>query len=283
MQPPVGSVGIDVGAVGGAGRTDEIAASGGIRMRCRPGVHACGLVIIIEAVNFQQDFTGVGWFVENLYPAGYLVLVVDRMPDGVRDVALVIRAGEGGAHGELIVHRRVDRAFGLDQPVVAESRGHIAVVVEIRLLADVVDQAAGRVAAEQRALRAAQHFDALYVEQRAGEGAHGGDVGVIGVHRDRRFLVIAEIVLRNAAQVVNGDGGAVLVELHAGSLVCNRSDVGDSELLQRGAVKCGDGSAHGLQVLLALLGGHRDFIQRIRVGRCRISSVAATRSARDQG
>jgi hypothetical protein len=70
-----------------------------------------------------------------------------------------------------------------------------------------VDQAAGGVAAEQGALRAAQHFHALGIEQLAGNAVDRAHVGIVHVHRDGRFEVIGEVVLRNAAQVEDRDVG----------------------------------------------------------------------------
>jgi hypothetical protein len=75
--------------------------------------------------------------------------------------------------------------------------------------------------------------------------------------------VVAEVVLRDAAQVVDGHRGAVLVVLQAGDLARDVGDVLEAELLESGAVECRDRGADILQVLLASLRGNNDLAELV--------------------
>ncbi len=70
--------------------------------------------------------------------------------------------------------------------------------------------------------------------------------------------MIAEIILRNAAQVINRHGRAVLVVLQPGHLARDVRDILETELFERVRIKCRHRGADILHVLLASLGRDGD-------------------------
>jgi len=156
-------------------------------------------------MQLQAHLAVVGEFPGELHAAGKLSLIVDAAAQVVGDVALVVGGGEGGAGGEAVGQRPADGAFGVEAAEIAARDIQIAIQLVGRLVTEILDQAPGGVASEERALRTAQDFDPLRIKQRSGQCPRGGNVGVIGIYGDRRLLVVAEVVLGHATQVVDGD------------------------------------------------------------------------------
>src|SRR6185437_2096031 len=237
----------------------EYAAAGGVRCSRTPGVVTGDFVIVVDSVQLQADFVVVAELPAKLQPRRVLLLVVDIGTDAVGDVAVVIRGGEGYSCRESVRQRSTDSTFALYGAEVAASDLHVALRMIRGRGTDVLNETAGGITAEQGALRAAQHFDPLQVEHRSGQCAGGGDVGIVRVDSDRCLLVVTEIVLGYAAQVVDGYGGAVLVVLQSGHLAGDVGDVFQAELLQRRAVERRDRRTDVLQVMLTLLSCDNDF------------------------
>ena len=179
-----------------------------------------------------------------------------------RDVA--IRLGDAARHaetqagGDAAAHRAFQRA-----PVEAFV-GARGIAVEVRpagVVADVLDQAAGGIAAEQRALRPAQHFHALHIEQLAGNAVDRAHVGIVDIDRDRAFQIVGEVVLRNAAQVEDGDVGRPGVKLKPRNVLRDLGGVGHAQRLQLIARERGDRDRHLGDVLGPLGGGHHDIAE----------------------
>jgi hypothetical protein len=125
-----------------------------------------------------------------------------------------------------------------------------------------VRKAAGGVAAEQRALRAAQHLDTINVEQGKRESRHLADVDVVDVNGGRTFLVIGKVVLRHTANRQTERRRSVrLGQYHRGHGLGNVRGRGGAD---RGQIVAGDRrqrDADVLRVLLAFLSGHHDFFE----------------------
>ncbi|MCY1501980.1 hypothetical protein D9M68_360690 [compost metagenome] len=190
---------------------------------------------------------------------GALVVVVVE----VLVVAVAALVAERQARGQAVVDQRVaDRAFQHAVGVVAEAGLEVAGRVEGRLARDEVYRAGGGVLAPQRALRAAQHLDALLVEQREAAGADVGDVHVVDVDAHRTHGVGVLVAGAEAADpparpavAFGGAGRGVGNEL--GHFV-GRLQRGVADLV---AAQHGDRGGHFLHGLLALLRGHRDLGQ----------------------
>ncbi len=115
-------------------------------------------------------------------PSAKLAVVV--FVDGV---AVVLVAQAGDAEREPVADRQVERAGELALAIVAELQ--FGAAAELVAGADGAQQHAtdGRIAAEQRALRAAQHFRALDVVQRAEQRARTRHVHSVDERADARI------------------------------------------------------------------------------------------------
>ena len=184
-----------------------------------------------------------------------------------QSVALVNGTGEPGLH--VLPDRPAHRALQPGRRVIADGEPAVA----LRFLggrgADVVQQPAGGIAAEQRPLGAAQHLHPLDVEQLGVRPADRADIGVVDEHRDGRFVMVREIVLRDAANVDRGVAGVKLDDVQARGLLGDFGGRGVAEFANPLAAERGDRKAHVLQRLLALLRRDHDFFQRrlLRAGR----------------
>ena len=134
------------------------------------------------------------------------------------------------------------------------------------LLREQLDGAADGVAARQRALRTAQDFDALEVEQVEQRAGQRGQVDVVDVQADARFQREVEVGLADAADV-GDEAGAVGLRLRreedVGRLRGDFVDAGLAARLEHVAGDRGDGERRFLQILAAELRGHDDFFELV--------------------
>ncbi len=118
---------------------------------------------------------------------------------------------------------------GVDPVALAGTQEYAAVVGEVRLLRGHADGAADGVHAEQRTLRAAQHFHPVDVGEVEQAAAGAGDEYAVDVDTDARIGGVEEIVLPDAAHIevrvaaalVRADG------LHAHDLGCKRAQIAE--------------------------------------------------------
>ena len=127
-----------------------------------------------------------------------------------------------------------------------------------------MDQPAGGVAPEQGALRAAQHFHPVHIEQMEAQAAHGWAIDVIDIDCHRVLVGVREVVQADAAQEevdLAGFGvgdGVVQPRRHGRQVGAAR----EAELRDLLAGECGHCDAHLLQALLPLLRRDDDFLQK---------------------
>ena len=135
------------------------------------------------------------------------------------------------------------------------SVGHLdgARVVTLRLLGDQADGAAEAVLAEQRALRTAQHLDALEVEQVHGGAGERAVVHIVDVDADARIRRVDELRRDDTAHA-DGRRRAAEAALRAHVSVWDHEpevfNVGQALLFELFAGNGGDGDWRVLQVLL---------------------------------
>jgi hypothetical protein len=196
-------------------------------------------------------------------------------------IALVSDAGE--ARGDGLAQRDVHHAFRLECVVIAGFELDAAVeFLGLRLARDHVDRAAGRIASVERALRAAQHFDALHVEVLGLEqprvlDRHRVEVLLdagIAARRDRRHADAADLEVR-AGEVGLGERDVRHVQLQVGRLV-------DLPALERFTAEGGNRDRHVDQILLAPLRGDDDDVYDLsvfgRIGCLRIAGAGPSQS-----
>jgi len=178
-------------------------------------------------------------------------------------VALLVQ--DCGAHAELVIHdgaagRRIQRV-GAE---IAEAGGDVALTLgEAGVLRIEADGAAGCVLAVQRALRAAQHLDAIEVVDL--QRLHGADrfVHLIHVHRDRAALILTVVLRRDAAQCERRLrlGAVRRVEQHVRHAGRDVAGLAHAVLGQVGAGERRDRQRYVLQPLDAALRRHDDFVK----------------------
>jgi hypothetical protein len=187
-------------------------------------------------------------------------------------VAVDALGDAGDAHEELVRHREVIRAAKVE--AVRRAEGHLdgARVIAARFTRDQADGAAEAVLAEQRALRAAQHLDALEVEQVDGATGQGAVVDVVDVHTDAgvggvdvfRGLHAAHADLRrgSAEAALRTDAR---VRYHQAQIL----DIVQALAFEEIPRHRGDGERRVLQVLAAELRRDDDLLEALLTAACR--------------
>ncbi len=223
---------------------------------------ALGLGVVLGPVVGELDRDVLGGQPVEGDAEGGGVLVRDVPPgEQVGAVAVVLQRGEG----QLAAQPALDEGPGdaeLDVliAVVAAGERDAALGRVGQRLADVLDGAADRVLAVQRALRAAQHLDPLDVEHVQQRALRAGDVDVVQVEADARIDAPERVGLADAAH--EGGEGRRLVAAgvdrqvrHAG---LDLGDVRGGLILEDLAPDHGHRHRHLLHVLLPLAGGDGD-------------------------
>jgi hypothetical protein len=130
------------------------------------------------------------------------------------------------------------------------------------LVAVVVNQAAGGVAAEQGALWTLEDLDPLDVEYRECMRLGDGNVAFVQIHGIGRLNDVVEVVLGHAT---NGKlrvlSGEVSADMDTGCEPCNVETPFDVQRFHLLSGEGRNGDAHVLQKFFALLGGDRHFLQ----------------------
>ena len=183
-------------------------------------------------------------------------------------VAVALQVVAGRTHRQRLADRHVDHALHADRVVVAVFRfTGSAETVEVWLGGAEVDHARGRVAAEQGALRTAQHFDLRQIEELAFEQAGEELRRVVHVDRGRAVAGHAGAKVTDAADGEAGGGEVRLGEGDVGQRKLQVERVADLLLGQVLGREGADRDRHRLQALRLALSGHDDFLDtRAAVG-----------------
>ena len=230
--------------------------------------------LVLAAVEAEQDVDVVARLPLKLAACGGAVDFPDLLAVqavGLEAFALLDRL-DREASRERVRERAADGALGQDPLVVADVEREVAVELVTRLLADEVDRAGRRVAAEQRALRALQHLDALEVEHAEGQHRRRHQVHVVDVDAGRGVVVGGVVVEADAADGDVRDAvGHHVLDLHVWRQQREVGELRDARLGEGLAGVGGAGDADVAEALLALLGGDEDLLElrRRRLRECR--------------
>ena len=181
-----------------------------------------------------------------------------------RDVVeqpVALRARQRDAAGHLVAERTREGALGLDEVIVAVAELEVVLGREARFARRHEDRAGRRVLAEQRALRAAQHLDALDVDEierrrRGPRVQHAVDVvadaGLDAVVREAERRAEAADVDARVARIRR-------IELDGRNQLLDAVDVERARFRDQLAVDDGDRNRHFLHGFFApARAGHRN-------------------------
>ena len=179
-----------------------------------------------------------------------------------REIGLVVDLVEGGdADAERIGNRQVDRGLGADIVEAAILHAGAATQVAPRIGGVDVDHAGRGIAAIDRALRPAQHFDRCHVEHRHAQRGGKRVVDAVDLRGDGGIAAEA-VVAADAA-----DGKAVLRQLERGHRGSELFARGQPLAIEQALRHHADGDRRLADALAALLRGNDDFGGRL-VGHC---------------
>ena len=234
---------------------------------------AAYLSAVVGIMGLDQGFNVIGGCHQQLDAPGLGVGLVEitrgRTPqrvDAVKDVihvATVLVGCEGNPRGHIFTDGAVHHALGLEGAVGLHAGFQVGGKFPCGFPGNEMYQAAGGVAAEQGALRPAQHFRPVHVEILQVQAADRGAVDVVEVNSDGVFVKIGYFVQAYTPQekvdlTAFGVGHRVL---QAGGHGREINGIGQTQFLDLLAGVSGHRDADVLQVLFALLRGNDYFFQ----------------------
>jgi len=187
----------------------------------------------------------------------------------VVEVAVHVAVGGEDLGRQAIGQRALDAGGELDAPAAADAGLGDAAERARRPARAHQHRATGDVAAEQRALRAAQHFDRFEVQRILQPAKVGADVHAVDERADGRLDRGDGAVEAHAAhRVVRHAGeGAAVVEADVGQGLADVGQVGSEHRLDLRAADRGQRDRHVLRALgRALLAGTHDDVLDHRLG-----------------
>ncbi len=218
-------------------------------------------------MDVEQGVEALARLPQELQPVGVGLVAADlvlgaRRVQVVHPVALrLVETGEAGGKG--VAQRAADPEVEVEG-VVGPVRGAEVGVGLLRGLHGLeLDDAGRRVAAEQRALRAAQHLDPVEVKQRDALDHRVLEHDLVEEHRHRLRRVEVEVGVAEAANVEAREGAAEgRLENQARHAAGQDLDVrsADREDLEVRGAQHRHRQRHVLHVLLALLRGDDDLL-----------------------
>ena len=216
------------------------------------------LVVIADYADAQRAA-----IVEQQLAAGEpAVAVVDVVAiDAIGQVAVTLVDAAARAEGDRIADRAGDETLEDHRVVIAVAGFDHAAEIELRFLGDDRDHARAGVLAEQRGLRAAQHFDALDVGKIGDLRHRAAAIDAVDEHRDRGLKADVVAIGAEAADRIAGrERALVLADAQRGDQRGEIGDVANLGLLDRFGGGHADRDGGFLQRLLALGRGDDDHI-----------------------
>ena len=128
--------------------------------------HVAGIVVIRAVLQQQVDAQGIAGLEQYLppYPSVVQCIAILVAGNGIFHPTVVLMLQDGNSSRRSVAQRSAKRPFKLDPVVFAVREIRITFCFTGRFRRHVVDQAACRISAIQRALRTAQDLDAFKVE-----------------------------------------------------------------------------------------------------------------------
>ena len=226
---------------------------------------------LVDLVVIADDARGDrAAIVEQQLAAGEpAVAIVDVLAvDAVGQVTVTVVPARTGAEGDGIGDRTSDVSLDDLRIVIAVAGFERAAEFEFRLLGDDRNNAGAGILAEQRRLRAAQHFDALDVGKIGNLGDGAAAINAVDKHGDRRLEAdVVAVGAETADRIAGSEGALQLADAERGNHGGQVGDVANLRTLDRFSSGHADGHRHFLQCLFALGRGNDD---HVRIGAFRL-------------
>ncbi|MNQ79182.1 hypothetical protein D3C85_941160 [compost metagenome] len=186
-------------------------------------------------------------------PRRDVLVVVLGARGQVRAVAVAGVAGDRAADAQGVGDRSRTRGDQIDLVIAAVGALQRQLGVLSQTFGDVLDRAADGVAAVQGALRSAQDFQTLDVEDVQHRALRAGHIDVVDIEADAGLEAPQRILLADAADEAGQGGVGAARNLDRGvrGLLLQGGDVGGAGLFQTLAADGGDGDRHVLQRFFA--------------------------------
>ena len=247
------------------------------RQRHDAGGHAA---VLVQALVVPADQRG-GVLAQSHLPGGARgphVLAAQILAGGtVLEPTVAVIEQRVETQGRVVAGREVPHRIGVLLAVVAQAQAQAGLGLVLRTTGHQRDRAGSRVSAEQRALRALQHLDALDVDERQQHAATAAAVDAIDEHAHRRIGADAEVAGLRAPQSERRLGRLRRIHDQAGHEGVDVTQVVRRHVIEQLLVHDLQRDRHVLQLLLAALRGDDDGVQvggvlfalRRRLGPCR--------------
>ena len=197
----------------------------------------------------------------------------------VGDHAFAGRVRDRQSASQLVGHNRTrHRDLALTEHIVTAGQFDAGVRGEGRCRRGDGHRARGCVLAIERALRTAQHFDPLNIDQIEGRRGRTGIIDLVNIEASARLkAVIGEV--RGAAEAPYIDLGIARIvgrELHAGDHFRQLGDIRRIGLGQKLAAEHGHGCGNILNIFIAVTGGNDHLFNANTLGRRRLLRLRHT-------
>ena len=204
----------------------------------------------IRRCEFGRDATGKNILV---------IMLCARVQVFAKTIALV--PGNCTADREGIAEGNSDLPDQVDLVVRTISCTDLAAEFIAEAIGDVFDGATNGVAAVERALRAAQYFDARNVKDVEHRTLGTRNIDIVDIQTDARFKAPKRILLADAANETDEGGVRTTRDLqrHVRCLVLQGSDIDSALRSERIARNCGDRNRNVDQAFFSAAGGDDDF------------------------
>ncbi len=235
----------------------------------------------LARMHVRQRFEGIAGLEQELHAAGAFFVTLEILARAVGDVIDVIVAAlmqAGHAHRRGLVDRASQGTVDVEAVALGQADAHVAAELILRPSGFEFDHAGRRIAAEERALRTARHFDLIQIEQREAFENRVFLHHAVVHQRHRLRGVEIEVGVAETADIETRERTAERgFDIQAGQTAGQQADVfaTGGNGIELFAIHCRDRHRYVLDVFHAALRGDGDGIQRpsiVLLGRCVLSS-----------
>ena len=186
------------------------------------------------------------------------------------DISVPRQARTGEPECRCVAQRHVDMSLDIQAIVFSAGQFHVGVELRLGFLRDVANRTAGIVAAEERALRPAQHLDPFHVHDAQYGARVARIVHLVDIEPD---AAVEERRISKLPGATDGKCGDGIAGAERGTHTDVGNEIGDvfsvleSEPVEFQLIERRDGDGCLLQIEFAAFGGHDDLFQLL--GGCR--------------